>query len=203
MIAVIDGGGANFLSVTTALDKLKIDYQFTHDADVINLATGVILPGVGSAKYAMEHLKKHGLVDVVRNLKTPLLGICLGMQLLYEHSTEGDVHCLGVISGTVNRFTPEANLIVPHMGWNNLNVEVHSPLINALGQDDNVYFVHSFYAPVNEATIASCDYGNRFSAIVQNNNFYGMQFHPEKSGVLGELLLSNFFGIVNDSLSSN
>ncbi len=203
MIAVIDGGGANFLSVTTALDKLKIDYEFTHNADVINSANGVILPGVGSAKYAMEHLKKHGLVDVLRNLKTPLLGICLGMQLLYEHSSEGDVDCLGVVAGRVNRFIPDTNLIVPHMGWNNLNVEVHSPLINGLGQDDNVYFVHSFYAPVNEATIASCDYGNRFSAIVQNNNFYGMQFHPEKSGILGELLLSNFFGIVNDNLSSN
>ncbi len=203
MIAVVDGGGANFLSVTTALDKLKIDYQFTHDSDAINSATGVILPGVGSAKYAMEHLKKYGLVDVIRNLKTPLLGICLGMQLLYEYSTEGDVDCLGVISGAVNRFIPDTNLIVPHMGWNNLNIEMDSPLIAGLGQDDNVYFVHSFYAPINDATLASCDYGHRFSAIVQNSNFYGMQFHPEKSGMLGERLLSNFFGIVNDSLSSN
>ena len=203
MIAVIDGGGANFLSVTTALDKLKVDYQFTHDANIINSAAGVILPGVGSAKYAMEHLNKRGLVDVMRNLKTPLLGICLGMQLLYEHSMEGDVDCLGVISGTINRFTPDTNLIVPHMGWNNLKIDKHSRLINGIGQDDDVYFVHSFYAPLNEATIASCDYGHRFSAIVQNNNFYGMQFHPEKSGVLGERFLGNFLGIVNDSLSSS
>ena len=203
MIAVIEGGGANFLSVTTALDRLKIDYKFTHDADIINSADGVILPGVGSAKYAMESLNKNGLVDVIRNLKTPLLGICLGMQLLYEYSTEGDVDCLGVIPGKINRFTPGANLIVPHMGWNDLNIEKNSPLINGLGSEDNVYFVHSFYAPINDATIASCEYGVQFSAIAQNNNFYGMQFHPEKSGVLGERLLSNFFGIVNDSLSRN
>lgn len=203
MIAVIESGGANFLSVTTALDRLNVDYKLTHDPDVINYAAGVILPGVGSAKYAMESLNKNALVDVIRNLKTPLLGICLGMQLLYEYSSEGDVDCLGVIPGHINRFIPDTNLIVPHMGWNDLNLEKHSPLIESLGQSDNLYFVHSFYAPLNEATIASCDYGVRFSAIVQNNNFYGMQFHPEKSGILGERLLRNFFGIVNDSLSSN
>ena len=203
MIAVIESGGANFLSVTTALDRLNIDYTFTHDPDVINAADGVILPGVGSAVYAMEVLTKYGLVDVIRQFKKPLLGICLGMQLLYDYSSEGDVKCLGVIPGTVNRFIPNSNLIVPHMGWNNLSQTKPSLLIDGLNIDDDVYFVHSYYAPINEATVASCDYGHLFTAIAQNNNFYGMQFHPEKSGILGERLLSNFFGIVNDSLSSN
>jgi glutamine amidotransferase len=203
MIAIIEGGGANFLSVTTALDRLSVDYVFTRDAQIINAADAVLLPGVGSAGYAMDTLYKYGLVEVIRQVKKPLLGICLGMQLLYEYSTEDDVECLGVIPGKIKRFIPNADLIVPHMGWNSLSIAKPGPLIDGLMPKHDVYFVHSYYAPINETTVASCNYGSPFTAIAQNNNFYGMQFHPEKSGVLGERLLANFFGIVNDSLSSN
>lgn len=201
-IAIIESGGANFLSVTTALERLGLEYNFTRDAEVIKAADAVLLPGVGSAGYAMDTLHKYGLVEVIKSLTQPLLGICLGMQLLYESSDEGSVACLGVIPGQVKKFTPSAELIVPHMGWNNLSVVKPQRLVGGLA-DNDVYFVHSYYAPINEATVASCHYGSPFTAIAANNNFYGMQFHPEKSGLIGARLLSNFFGIVNENISGD
>ena len=199
-IAIIESGGANFLSVTTALERLGLEYNLTRDIEVIQAADAVLLPGVGSAGYAMDTLHKYGLVDVIKNLTQPLLGICLGMQLLYESSDEGNVECLGVIPGQIKKFTPSAELIVPHMGWNNLSVVKPQTLVDGLA-DNDVYFVHSYYAPINEATVAACQYGQPFTAIAAHNNFYGMQFHPEKSGLIGARLLSNFFGILDDSLS--
>lgn len=202
-LAIIEGGGANFLSVTTALERLGVEYTFTHNAEIIKSSDAVLLPGVGSALHAMETLNHYGLVEVIKSLKQPALGICLGMQLLYEFSSEGDIECLGIIPGEIKKFNPSKELIVPHMGWNNLGVQRQHRLIEGITKNDDVYFVHSYYAPINEATIGFCTYGEKFTAIAQYGNFYGMQFHPEKSGVVGAKLLSNFFGIVNDSISSN
>ncbi len=194
-IAVITSGGANFYSIEIALQRLGVDYQLTTDATVINNADAVIFPGVGSAQFAMEKLHNLHLVDVIRNYKKPLLGICLGMQLLYDYSEEGNVACLGIIPGHVKKFAPH-DLIVPHMGWNNLHKTQDSKLLNGYDTKQDVYFVHSFYAPVNEFTLASCEYGDKFCAVAQYNNFFAMQFHPEKSGVVGEQLLKNFLGII-------
>lgn len=194
-IAVITSGGANFYSIEIALQRLGVDYQLTTDAKVINSADAVIFPGVGSAQFAMQQLHDLQLVDVIRNYKKPLLGICLGMQLLYDYSEEGNVACLGVIPGKVSKFSGR-DLIVPHMGWNNLYKIQESQLLSDYDIKQDVYFVHSFYAPVNEFTVASCEYGAEFCAVAQYNNFYAMQFHPEKSGIAGEQLLKNFLGII-------
>lgn len=194
-IAVIKSGGANFLSVTTALDLLWINYELTDKIQSIQDADGVILPGVGSAGFAMEILHQEGLAEVIRNLKQPVLGICLGMQLLYEFSEEDNVDCLGVIPGKICKFSNKNNLIVPHMGWNNLQVDKDDPILSGIDSSD-VYFVHSYYAPINNATLASTEYGVNFTAIAKYNNFYGMQFHPEKSGAAGSKLLENFAQLV-------
>ena len=202
-LAVVTSGGANFNSIEIALQRLGVDYQLTIDPAVIASADGVLFPGVGSAEYAMSELRKHGLIEALRNYPKPLLGICLGMQLLYEFSEEGNVECLGILPGKVRKFNNADGLIVPHMGWNNLTPLKESPLFNNVDPSKDVYFVHSFYAPVNPATLASCNYGLEFAAIAQQANFYAMQFHPEKSGSLGEQLLKNFIEVVNDNLSSN
>lgn len=196
-LAVITGGGANFYSIEVALQRMGVEYELTTDKNVINAADGAILPGVGSAAYAMSELAKHGLCDTLCNYKKPLLGICLGMQLLYESSEEGgDVKCLGILPGKIRKFIATENLIVPQMGWNNCARSQESALLNDIDLAKDVYFVHSYYAPVNEVTVASCDYGVKFSAIAAQNNFYAMQFHPEKSGSVGEQLLANFIAIV-------
>lgn len=202
-LAVVTSGGANFNSIEIALQRLGVDYQLTVDPMVIDAADGVLFPGVGSAEYAMHELKKHGLISVLQNYRKPLLGICLGMQLLYESSEEGDVVCLGVLPGKVRKFSTEGGLLVPQMGWNNLIPLQDSALFCDVDPGKDVYFVHSYYAPVNSATLASCEYGVEFAAMAQRNNFYAMQFHPEKSGSLGEQLLKNFIEVVNGNLSSN
>lgn len=200
-IAIIDAGGANFLSVVIALEKLGVETLVTHDKDDVLNADAVILPGVGSAGFAMQKLNEYDLVDTIKNLTEPLLGICLGMQLLYEYSEEDDVACLGIIKGKILKFDNKI-LTVPHMGWNNLircdASKNDTPILTNIGNSDNVYFVHSFYAPVGTETIAKCNYGQEFSAVVQYKNFYGMQFHPEKSGAVGERLLESFIDIVKD-----
>lgn len=211
-IAIIQSGGANFLSVSTALERLGVECCVTLEHDIISAADGILLPGVGCAGFAMQHLHKHNLVDVIKNVKQPLLGICLGMQILYDFSEEGDVAGIGVIPGKVKKFQYSKELIVPHMGWNNLivksdNDEDKSLLSSAdnilcgLSLTDDVYFVHSYYAPVNNATVAFCNYGVDFTAIVRCNNFYGMQFHPEKSGNVGTKLLDNFVEIIRSNKS--
>ncbi|MCC2625786.1 MAG: hisH [Burkholderiales bacterium] len=201
-LVIIESGGANFLSVSTAFERLGVNYQLSNDARQIQAADAVILPGVGSAGFSMNKLHKDGLVDVIKNLKQPVLGICLGMQLLYEYSEEDNVVCLGIIPGKVTKFPNTNNLIVPHMGWNNLKTVVNDPILDGIKVDNlkahgsDVYFVHSYYAPVTNATIASTEYGVNFTAITKYDNFYGMQFHPEKSGQIGSKLLENFIKLI-------
>ena len=202
-LAIITSGGANFYSVEAALQRLGINYELSNDKKVIDAADGVILPGVGSASYAMQQLAKDDLIEVIRNYQKPLLGICLGMQLLYGYSAEGNVPCLGILPGVIKKFVAAKELVVPQMGWNNLIQKKNSALLNGVDFKKDVYFVHSYYAPVNKATLASCYYGEEFSAIANEKNFYAMQFHPEKSGLIGAMFLKNFVEIVNDSLSSN
>ncbi|RTL12684.1 MAG: imidazole glycerol phosphate synthase subunit HisH [Neisseriaceae bacterium] len=196
-LAVITGGGANFYSIEVALQRMNVEYELTTDKSVINAADGAILPGVGSAAYAMGELAKHDLCDTLCNYKKPLLGICLGMQLLYESSEEGgEVACLGILPGKIRKFIASDDLIVPQMGWNNFSKLQESALLDEIDLVKDVYFVHSYYAPVNQVTVAACDYGVNFAAMAAQNNFYAMQFHPEKSGSVGEQLLANFIAIV-------
>lgn len=202
-LAVITSGGANFYSIEVALKRLGVTYQLTTDKEIVNNADGVIFPGVGSAGFAMKQLHQHDLINTIRNYQKPLLGICLGMQLLYEHSTEDGVDCLGIMSGKIERFDDSQQLAVPQMGWNNIVKKAESPLLNDFDMTKDVYFVHSYYAPVSAATIASCNYGVDFTAITNYKNFYGMQFHPEKSGVAGAQLIKNFIEVVNGNLSGN
>ncbi|MEM9469508.1 MAG: imidazole glycerol phosphate synthase subunit HisH [Pseudomonadota bacterium] len=195
MIAIIDSGGANIASVTHALKRLGQDTVLTADADVIRQAERVILPGVGAARAAMEQLNSKGLVEVVRDLKQPVLGICLGMQLLFSHSEEGDVDMLNIIDGAVRYFDTQADMPIPHMGWNNIIRGSHHPLMTAIDEESYFYFVHSFYAPVNDNTIGVCGYANEFTAVVAKDNFMGCQFHPERSGYEGSKILKNFLAI--------
>ena len=195
-LAVITGGGANFYSIEMALQRLSVDYRLTNDKSVINSADGVLFPGVGNAEFAMQELQRLNLVELIQEYQKPLLGICLGMQLLYEYSEEGNLPCLGILPGKVQQFNSGAGLIVPHMGWNNLDWQKESELTRQIAKDNDVYFVHSFFAPVNEVTVATCDYGGAFTAMAQQDNFYAMQFHPEKSGKIGEQLIKNFIEVI-------
>jgi glutamine amidotransferase len=198
MIAIIDSCGSNIASIKFALERLGQTVILTSDSKIIQSADYVILPGVGQARHAMSTLRASGLADLIPILVQPVLGICLGMQLLFEHSEEDDVTCLGIIKGKVKRFESKSELIIPHMGWNTLSaVQEGHFLFNGISEKDYVYYVHSYYAEVNGATIATNAYasysgGASFAAIVNRHNFYGMQFHPEKSGKVGEKLLQNF-----------
>lgn len=196
-IAVIDSGVANLESVMGALRRLNADCVTTSDATTITKATHVILPGVGAAVAAMAQLKNKNLIDCIRKLAQPVLGICLGMQILFEHSGEGSaVDCLGVIKGTVTRLPSKPDMPVPHMGWNTLiPKKPEHPLLRNVPANSYTYFVHSFAAPVSDATVAVCDYSAPFSAMVAQNNFMGCQFHPERSSAVGSQILKNFLGI--------
>jgi glutamine amidotransferase len=192
MLAIVDSGGANIASVRFALERLGIQSELTIDPAVIRAAERVILPGVGSANEGMKRLQSRGLVDCVRSLQQPVLGICLGMQLLFESSEEGSTASLGLIPGRVAKLPESPGITVPHMGWNTLSVRRELPLFAGLGADARFYFVHSFAGPVNEFTLASCTHGTDFAAVVQRGNFTGVQFHPERSGTAGARLLRNF-----------
>ena len=198
-IAIVDGGGANFTSVQAAIDRLNIKSVVTADPSVIAQASHVILPGVGAAGYAMKLLNEKKLSAVIREIKQPFLGICLGQQLLCESSDEDDAKCLGLIPLKVVKL--EEVRVVPHMGWNNLTyLQENDPLFAGISTKDNFYFVHSFAPQVDlKYTIGICDYGVNFSAVIKKNNFYGVQFHPEKSGVAGMKLLQNFFLLCSKS----
>ncbi len=186
MIAVIDVGGNNLASLTNALTRLNLDFVLTHDKKQIQTAKQVILPGVGSASVAMQALRDHDLVSLLRELSQPLLGICVGMQLLFDHSEEGYVDGLGLIPGCVKKMSSSNGLPIPHMGWNQLR------WLSDQNKQDYYYFVHSYAVAVNEYTLACCDYGDAFSAIVQKDTVTGMQFHPEKSSTAGLTLLRQF-----------
>lgn len=190
-IAVVNSGGANISSVLHALGRLGASPDFTADADTIRRADRVILPGVGAAGHAMEVLRRHGLVDVIRSLQQPVLGICLGMQLLFESSEEDDATLLGLIPARLARIPDAIGLRVPHMGWNAIAARRSDPMTASLN-GKWFYFVHSFAAPVGDWTLATSQHGVTFSAVVRRGNFYGAQFHPERSAAAGAALLSNF-----------
>ena len=197
MIAIIDSGGANIASVRFALERLGVDSVLTADPAVISAAERVILPGVGAAPVAMAQLARTGLVECIRGLTQPVLGICLGMQLLFERSEEGDTPLLGLVGGTCGAFDPGVGLTVPHMGWNRLlpRGEARHPLLSGVEDGAHVYFVHSYAAPVSADTVASCSYGVDFTALVARGNFMGAQFHPERSGPVGARILGNFLAL--------
>ena len=196
MIAIIDYDTGNLRSVCNALDRIGAEYVLTDDPAVIVRADRVLLPGVDEASSAMAKLQERGLCDVIRSLTVPVLGICIGMQLMCRPSEEGDVDCLGIFDARVRKFDadPSSGVKVPHMGWNALS-ELKTNLFAGLSDGDFVYFVHSFAADVSEDTIAVSDNGRRFSAAMRKGNFYGAQFHPEKSGDVGETILRNFMNI--------
>ena len=194
-LAIIDSGGANIASLRFAIDRLGYESVLTTDSLVIRNATHVILPGVGAAADCMGRLERADLVDTILNLQQPFLGICVGMQLLFESSEEGDVDCLGLLTGRVRRFPNRNGLPVPHMGWNNLQINRPSPLTKGFDEQGYVYYVHSYCAPVDDETLATTHYGENFSAIVQRENVFGVQCHPERSAKSGALLLKNFLSI--------
>ena len=192
MLAIVDSGGANIASVRFALERLGIASELTADPTVIRSADRVILPGVGSANEGMRKLHERGLVECVRSLTQPVLGVCLGMQLLFESSAEGPTETLGLIPGRVERLPDSPGIQVPHMGWNTVLCGRSPGLLDGIEADARFYFVHSYAGPVNAFTVASCDHGTPFAAMVQRSNFFGVQFHPERSGGAGARLLKNF-----------
>jgi imidazole glycerol-phosphate synthase subunit HisH len=191
-VVLVDAGGTNIGSVRYALQRLGADAALTADAAAIRAADKVILPGVGAAGPGMARLQELGLVELMRSLTQPVLGVCLGMQLLCERSEEGDVSCLGVVPAAVRRFREQPGLRVPHMGWNRLQRRQTHPLVAGLGEQDWAYFVHSYAVPAGDYALATSDYGGEFSAVIASGNFHGMQFHPERSASVGARLLKNF-----------
>lgn len=194
MVAVIDYNAGNIQSVEFALERLGVDYVTTDDKDVIRKASKVIFPGVGEAKNTMIFLQETGLDVFIKTLTQPVLGICLGMQLMCKHSEEGDVDALGIFDTTVKRFVPKAGEKVPHMGWNTV-IDTKGPLFEGGLDGKYVYFVHSFYAEMCEHTVATTNYTEAYSSALNKDNFYATQFHPEKSGDVGEQLLRNFIAL--------
>ena len=194
-VVLVDAGGTNIGSVRYALQRLGVEAALTADADAIVRADKVILPGVGAAGPAMRRLHELNLVNVLRALTQPVLGVCLGMQLLCTRSEEGDVECLGLVQAAVRRFPEVAGLRVPHMGWNGIKATRAHPLLQGLCEGDQAYFVHSYAVPVGDFTLATCDYAGTFSAVIASHNFYGMQFHPERSAAVGARLLRNFLAL--------
>ena len=191
-VAIVKYNAGNIYSVNYALKRLGIEATITADPELLNKADKVIFPGVGEAETTMNYLKKQKLVVIIKNLKQPVLGICLGMQLMCRYSEEGDVNCLGIFDTDVKRFIPQKHEDkVPHMGWNTIT-QVKDGLFNAELENQFVYFVHSYYVPVNEFTAATTEYIHPFSASLHKDNFYATQFHPEKSGSVGEIILNNF-----------
>ena len=194
-IAIVKYNAGNIYSVDYALKRLGVNATITSDKEMLMKADKVIFPGVGEAETTMEHLKATGLDKLIKDLKQPVLGICLGMQLMCKHSEEGNADCLGIFDAEVKRFVPKRHEDkVPHMGWNTIT-NTNSALFTGFDKDEFVYFVHSYYVPVNEHTAATTDYIHPFSAALHKDNFYATQFHPEKSGSVGELILKNFLDL--------
>ncbi|MEW6654164.1 MAG: imidazole glycerol phosphate synthase subunit HisH [Bacteroidota bacterium] len=191
MIAVIDYSAGNVQSVLNALDDLKVEYKVTANESVVYNSDKIIFPGVGEASFAMRKLHLNNLVTMLRVTKKPLLGICLGMQLLSQKSEEGNTCCLGAVQAVCLKYD-ESKVKVPHIGWNQVKIEMNSPLFEGIEDNTHFYFANSFYMPVCDFTIASATYDITFTAAVQKNNYYGVQFHPEKSGDAGIKLLQNF-----------
>ena len=194
-VALVDAGGANLGSVRYALERLGAEVRVARDPAGLDGCARVVLPGVGAAAPAMAALRARGLDDALRRSTVPLLGICLGMQLLFDHSEEGDVACLGILAGRVRRMSPAPGARVPHMGWNRLRHRRESWLTQGIADGGQAYFVHGYAAPVDDACIASCEHGAPFAAVAGRGRAWGAQFHPERSAALGARLLSNFLAI--------
>jgi imidazole glycerol-phosphate synthase subunit HisH len=192
MIAIIKYNAGNITSVKNAIERLGFECIVTDDEQQIRSAEKVIFPGVGEASSAMNYLRERQLDKLITSLTQPVLGICLGQQLMCKFSEEGNTNCLGIFDVQVKKF-PSSD-IVPHMGWNSLT-KLNSPLFNGINESNDVYFVHSYYCEISTYTIAECDYILPFSAAMQKDNFYATQFHPEKSANVGELILKNFLCI--------
>ncbi|WP_235298949.1 imidazole glycerol phosphate synthase subunit HisH [Portibacter marinus] len=188
-VVIIDYGAGNVQSVRFALERLGVNAVLTNRADEIRTADKIIFPGVGEARSAMDQISKNNLHQVIPTLKQPFLGICLGMQIICSFSEERNTKCLEIFEEKVRRFRVSGK--VPHMGWNTVNLKP-SLLLKGITDNAYFYFVHSYYAPICEHTIGSCDYDVSFSAILEKDNFYGCQFHPEKSAQNGEKLIQNF-----------
>jgi glutamine amidotransferase len=202
MNVIVDTGCANLFSVKFAIERLGFSVVISDDIDTIKKADKVILPGVGSAKHAMKNIHAKGLVTTLQQLTQPVLGFCLGMQLMAESSTEGKkssteggsdetISCLGLIPTKIVPLKAQGNRL-PHMGWNTLTSISDHPVFKGINVNDYFYFVHSFAAPISEYTLASCEYGSQFSAAIAKDNFIGCQFHPERSGALGSKIIKNF-----------
>lgn len=191
-VVMLDSGGTNLASVQFAFERLGVQAVLSRDPERIRRASHVVLPGVGAARPGMQRLIGSGLDRLIPTLTQPVLGVCLGMQLLFEASAEGRTPCLGLLPGTLDRFAADRGIRVPHMGWNRIDVHRPSPLLAGLERDAYAYFVHSYAAPVGDATVATCDHGGPFSAVVSLRNFHGAQFHPERSAAAGARLLANF-----------
>lgn len=191
-VVLIDAGGANIGSVQYALQRLGVDAPLTRDATTIRSAERVILPGVGAAGPAMARLQEAGLVEVVRGLRQPLLGVCIGMQILFAHSEEGDVPCLGLLDGVVRRLPGGEGVRIPHMGWNRLFHDGRDPLLDGIDDGAQAYFVHSYGVADSPDAVARCEHGSAFVAVARRGNVAGVQFHPERSAAVGARLLENF-----------
>lgn len=213
---IVDTGCANLSSVKFAVERLGFPVSITDDIEQIKAADKVILPGVGNAKHAMANIIEKGLVETLQNLTQPVLGFCLGMQLMAESSTEGKepsagenqsstqkakVNCLSLIPTQISPLNAKGNRL-PHMGWNTLTNVTNHPVLKGINVNDYFYFVHSFAAPVSQYTIASCEYGSEFSAAIAKDNFVGCQFHPERSGTLGSKIIQNFLELDPQELKS-
>ncbi|MGJ4728793.1 imidazole glycerol phosphate synthase subunit HisH [Luteimonas sp. SDU101] len=191
-LVLVDAGGANLGSVRCALERLGVVPELSADAEAIRGADRVILPGVSTAATVMGRLRALGLVDTLRGLRQPLLGVCVGMQLLFEHSEEDDTACLGLLPGRVRRIPGGPGLRVPHMGWNRLQLHRPDPLLAGFGEGEYAYFVHSYAAGTTDDCIAGSHHGQPFAAVVRRGNVMGAQFHPERSASAGARLLHNF-----------
>jgi glutamine amidotransferase len=194
-VVVIDACGGNLSSLVHGLLRLGCEPRVTSDPEVVRQAKRVILPGVGTAQDSMARLRQSGLVDVIRHLPCPLLGICIGMQLLFDWSEEGSTETLGLIPGRVTRLVPKDGLRVPHMGWNPVHQERSSLLLTDIADGAPFYFVHSYRAPYGDFVSAFADHGDRIPAVVQRGHVYGVQCHPEKSQAVGAQLLRNFISL--------
>lgn len=192
-IGIINYDAGNIFSLTAALERQKLDYGMVNTPTEMDNFDRIIIPGVGHAKKAMSQLASKDMIDAIKELKKPVLGICLGMQLMTQYSEEGNLDLLQLVPLQTMHFENRIDLKIPHMGWNTIRTVQPSPLIEGIADNSYFYFVHSFFIEYNpKFTVASCNYGLSFSAVIQKDNFYGVQFHPEKSGEAGEQLLRNF-----------
>lgn len=191
-IAIVKYNAGNVCSITNALNRLGIEPVITDNAEYLSTADKIIFPGVGEASSAMQYLKAHHLDNLIRDLKQPLLGICLGMQLLCRFSEENNTDCLGIFDLNVKKFS--SPLKIPQIGWNSID-DLSSELFKGIENDEYVYFVHSYYAEIGKNTIATTDYGITYSSALHKNNFYATQFHPEKSGIVGAKIIENFINL--------